>query len=218
MPTKFNQIVEELQGDFFFNEFKFRKKNNMFIKKDNNGFEAIEIQHWDGYDLDRDSRALVIKPLYMKRFNVLHTWQDKFSFKSKTDQNNNYSIIFDGESFNKQEDYFFPADDSDFRQTLGVMKKDITNNASAFFDMFSSLKNLYNYLILPILDSKASLPDSGADWIFEYLILSKVVDPPRYSKLKSAILNQVEILNKRGEPNVTEYYPKLNDILLEIEG
>ncbi len=88
MTNKFQIIKEELQKDSFFKQFMFRKKDSAFIKKEDYGFESIKFQHWDGYDLKRDSRALVLKPLYIKRFDVLHIWQDKYSFKSQ------YSVKF----------------------------------------------------------------------------------------------------------------------------
>ena len=147
----------------------------------------------------------------------MHIWQDKYSFKSKTDQNNNYSIILSGEDFDNEEEYFFLIDGSDLYSTVEIMKKDIIHNALKFASKFSTLQDLYNFQIMPILDGNKDLPNVGADWVFEYLKLCNIVSPENYELLKKYILNQVEVMNNRGEPNIIEYYPILNNILQEIE-
>jgi hypothetical protein len=216
MINKFQLIIEELQKDSFFKQFKYRKKDSAFFKKNNDGFMLIQFQHWSGYDLNRDTIALVLKPLYTKRFDVLHKWQDKFSFKSKADQNNNYSIIFSGQYFSNREEYFFLNDGSDLVFTADIMRKDIINNSIKFESEFSTLQSLCDFQIVPILEGRKELPNIGADWVFEYLILCSIIKPDNYSELKQKILIQVDKMNQRGEPNIIEYYSNLNNILLQI--
>jgi hypothetical protein len=217
MTNKFQKIIEELQKSFFFQQFKFRKKDSAFLKKENYGFESIEFQHWDGYDLKRDSRALVLKPLYLKRFDVLHKWFEKYSFKTLADQRNNYSVIFSGETLGMPSEYFFLMDGSDFDQTLEIMKMDIIKNATSVFSKISTLEDLYKYQIIPILENNQSLPNVGADWAFEYLTLARIEGGQSYENLKSIVKKQVEILNDKGEPNIIEYYPKFDEIIEFLE-
>jgi hypothetical protein len=97
------------------------------------------------------------------------------------------------------------------------MKNDIIHNALKFESKFSTLQDLYNFQIIPILNGKKDLPNVGADWVFETLKLCNIVSPENYEVLKECILKQVEVMNNRGEPNITEYYPILNNILQDIE-
>lgn len=57
----------------------------------------------------------------------------------------------------------------------------------------------------------------GADWIFEYLLLTKLVDRDNYDNTKKVILERAEEMNKRDEPNIIEYYDKLDEILFYLE-
>lgn len=41
--------------------------------------------------------------------------------------------------------------------------------------------------------------------------------PRDYPVIKNKIMKQVEMMNKRGEPNVIEIYPKLNEIFKALE-
>jgi 7-cyano-7-deazaguanine reductase len=55
-----------------------------------------------------------------------------------------------------------------------------------------------------------------ADWIFFYLKSSQLVAPHDYPIIRNKIMKQVEMMNRRGEPNVIEIYPKLNEILTKL--
>ncbi len=56
----FLKIIDKLSSDNFFSDYKFRKRDSQFIKKNNDGNNAILLQFYDGYDLKRDKRAVKI--------------------------------------------------------------------------------------------------------------------------------------------------------------
>lgn len=55
--TFITKIIEGIQQDPYFAEFKYRKKDYAFIKKDKIGFEKIVFFNHDDYDLKRDCLA-----------------------------------------------------------------------------------------------------------------------------------------------------------------
>lgn len=61
------------------------------------------------------------------------------------------------------------------------------------------------------------LPDGGFDWAMIDLTLCKIVNPKNYNKLKEIILDRIEFLNNREEPNVAYYHDKIDDILRYLE-
>lgn len=61
------------------------------------------------------------------------------------------------------------------------------------------------------------LPDGGFDWAMIDLTLCKIVNPKNYNKLKEIILDRIEFLYNREEPNVAYYHDKIDDILRYLE-
>lgn len=217
IKDSFYDVLEQLLTDKYFSEFQYRKRDCRLIRIDTQGFEAIEFQYWDGFDLLRDKRAMVVKPLYLKRFDVLHQWFEKFSFKTKSDQRDNYSIGFDGSMLEKQNEFYFLLDKDDRQKDIERLKKEIITNSTNIFNKFGNLKALYEYQINPILNHQMKLPDVGADWVFEYLTLSKIVQPGKYLNLKDIISKQVQLMNGKNEPNIIEYYPRFKEITEYLE-
>ncbi|QRY56534.1 hypothetical protein BCY89_07785 [Sphingobacterium siyangense] len=213
----FNSIVNDLNSIPYFSEFKYRKRDSRFIRKTIEGSDVISLQFWDGYDLKRDCRSLVIKPLYLKRFDILHRWFEVYSFKSISDQRDNYSIGFDGGMLDGTLQFYFRLDGVDFDSDFCFLRDEVIIKSKEVFENYNSLDKLYDFQIRPILEEQKELPNTGADWVFEYLKLCSIVCPEKYDELKSKILNQVEIMNNRGEPNIVEYYKDLSKILIDIE-
>ncbi len=212
-----NTVLGNLLEDKFFSEFKFRKRDSRLIRLMKDGFDAVEFQYWEGFDLGRGKSALVVKPLYLKRFDVLHKWLEKYSFKNKTDQRDNFSIGFDGTMLGKQNEFYFLLDQKGFQLEIENLIEIVTMNSTFVFNKFADIKALYEYQVEPILAGKKKLPDVGADWIFEYLTLSKMVYPENYSAVKALICIQVQYMKSKNEPNVMEYYPRLKEIFEHLE-
>lgn len=213
----FNEVLANLLSEQYFSVFTYRKRDCCLLKTNELGFEAIELQYWEGFDLTSGKKSLVIKPLYLKRFNVLHKWFEKFSFKSKVDQRDNYSIGFDGGMLKEQNLFYFALDKTDFQNETETFTNEIIRISTYVFNKFLTLEDLFEYQINPLLNHSAKLPDVGADWVFEFLTLCKIVEPLRYSILKEIILKQIELMYNRNEPNIIEYYPKFKEITEYLE-
>ena len=72
-------------------------------------------------------------------------------------------------------------------------------------------------MILPVLNNDVSLPNVGSDWVFIYLTLCGIVNPQNYFHLKKIILAHVDEMYKKGEPNILDYYDRLDVILYYLE-
>lgn len=213
--TFITKIIERIQQDPYFAEFKYRKKDYTFIKKDKIGFEKIVFFNHDSYDLKRDCIAKAVEPQYFRRFDVLHQWFEKHSFKTLPTQRDSYSVM---EYEPLRTDlhlcyYYFKYDGEDFEKDLKRLVNDVKERSQKFFIKYKTLEDMYHHEIIPILENKVELPDVGADQVFEYLKLCRIVASKNYPTLKK----QVEFMHTRGEPNIEIYYLKLEEILYDLE-
>ena len=63
-------------------------------------------------------------------------------------------------------------------------------------------------------------PTNGADWIFEKLKLTWIVDRSNYNNLKDLFLKQIEYMmfgRSFQEPNIAKYYDRLEEIFADLE-
>lgn len=217
--TFITKIIEGIQQDPYFSEFKYRKKDYAFIKKDKIGFEKIVFFNHDDYDLKRDCLAKGVHPHYFRRFNILHEWFEKYSFRTLPTQKDSSSMV-EFEPLHADLNlsyYYFKYDGEDFEKDLKRLVDDAKERSQKFFIKYKTLEDMYHHEIIPILENKVELPDVGADWVFEYLKLCRIVSPENYPILKEILLKQVEFMHGRGEPNIEIYYPKLEEILYDLE-
>lgn len=211
-----HNIAAYLLNDEFFENFKLRKKDSSIIKKLSSGFEKVELQSWIDPNYSISDKGLVILPVYSKRFDALHKWFEQFSFKTISDQRDAYSIGFEGLMLGKKNEYRFSISEN-FCPEWETFRKDIVANANGIFDKFTSMADLYEYLVYPVIVEEKIPPNVGADWVFEYLLLTKIADKNNYERAKKIILDRVEEMNNRGEPNIARYYDDLDKILLHLE-
>lgn len=206
-------IVQRLLEDSFFCDYKFRKRDCVLRKSTELGCDIIELQFWKGFDLSRNQEALIVKPLYLKRFDVVHQWFEEFSFKSKQDQRDNYSIGFDGKMLGKKSEFCFLLNGKSFNSDFENLKKEIFSCANIVFSHFTAVEDLYEYYVDPIFNGKVKLPDVGADWIFEYLLITKLVNNDMFEPLLERLVLHARKMYEREEPNIMEYYPKFEEIV-----
>ncbi len=210
------QLANYLLEDERFTNFKLRKSDSTIINKQSTGYEKVELQNWIDTSYSTGKSELVIHPVYLKRFHVLHKWFEKFSFKAISDQRDAYTIGFDGLMLGKKNEYHFSTTD-DVSVDWESFRTDVVTNATYVFNKFNSLEDLYNYLVSPVIAGEKELPNIGADWVFEYLYLTRIVDEKNYGRVKQLILNRIDEMNGRGEPNIERYYKDISKILEYLE-
>lgn len=205
----FNTIVERLKTETFLSGFKFRKRDSTFLKQDGDLRQSIELDHWNKYGL------LIIYPIYGVRFDILLSWFEPYSFKTLQDQRDNSSVMFCGNMLGKKDKFAISVDN--IEQSYMTLRDTLAECADMVFSAYTSLQDMYNLEIIPLLEGEKALPDVGADWVFKNLTLTRIVSPKDYERVKELILAQVHFMAGRNEPNIIEYIPRLDEIIESME-
>lgn len=185
----------------------------MLLLKNGGKRQSIELDHW----IDHSTSSLVIYAVYGVRFDILHKWFEKFSFNTLQDQRDWTSVAFSGNMLGQRDEFHFKLNKKGYQKDFENMLTTLIQCSDYVFSTYSSLPNFYMKEIQPILDGEAELPDVGANWVFIDLTLCKLVRPDNYHQLKNILLDRVEFMYNRGEPNIKEYYEQLDEILSYLE-
>lgn len=215
------KIIDALTAEPLFKEFKYIKSYSAIVKKTKFGYQRLGMYiHWESYNREKQEFAFEIMHIgYDVRFDVLHKWFEKYGVNTLTIQRKAYSI---GQTTSLMEKfqsyprtYTFVYSGEDFDENLAKMLKDMVEVATYFFDKHSSLEGLYEELVVPCLEGKKKLPNVGAEWVFRYLTLTKLVDNKNYDKLKALILGRTVWMDT--ELNIVKYKDKLDEIFEYLE-
>lgn len=207
----FKAIISDIKADPFFSEYKFKRSENMLYFADDNSTLSIVLNHWQDYG------ECTIYIIYGRRFEILTRWFEKFSFKALRDQRNNPNVMYDNTNFGQEEYFYFDYKFSDYKEKMRVMLPMIKENLGSFAKKYSTLEDYYREDVFPVIMGDKELPDVGADWIFIYLTLGFLVDRDNYARLKNIILERVEWMHGRNEPNVEHYYDRMDEIISYME-
>ena len=207
----FERIIEQFMQNPYFADFKFKKSESMLYVPTSDGMYFVEFEHWIDYG------ELVIYTYYGRRFEILTKWFEKYSFKTLRDQRNNPNIMCDNTFFGLEEYLYFDRERLDNSQEISIMIQTTKKNFESFAEKYATLEDFYQNDVLPIINDSIELPDHGADWVFIYLTLGLLVDKDNYSLLKKKILDRVEWMHSRNEPNIEYYYDKMDEIVSYME-
>lgn len=210
-------IMGAIVSDSYFREFVVRKSDASIIRKLPFGFMRVIPRYYNTYDLVRDDLALEITPFYEIRFNVLHKWIEKYSKRALQYQRDDYSIAFWGDKLGTTNEFFFLENREDFEIDFQKLYIDIVRNAKHVFSKYSSLDSYYDYCINDVLNGKRQFPDEGFEWVIEHLIATRIVAPSNYERVKEHVLQRVDWMMDRGNPNMELYYNDLPMILGDLE-
>ena len=205
----FLTIVERLRAEPFLNGFKFRKRDSSFIQQKGDLRRHIELDHWN------KEGVLIVYPIYMVRFDILLKWFEPYNVKSPQDQQDNPSIGFTGNMLGRQDK--FRITESTFEQDYTTLRDSLSECSDIVFSSYNSLRDMYDRVIIPILESKQALPDVGADWAFKYLTLTRIESPEDYPAVKELVLAQVHKMADRHEPNIMDYISRFDEIISVME-
>ena len=206
------KIISLLSADDFFRDFKFRKSDCSFISKNGGLKNIVEIQHWTKYD------ELILYPSFCVHFDVLLNWFKKFSFKTVQDQKLAYNFGFESCMLGYKSSYYkFGLDGMDFNSSFNSFKKELIECSNWVFTNYATLDLAYQQKIIPLLNGEKEMPDGGIEWAFRDLTLCRIVSPQNYGAFKKMILERIEFLHSRNEPNLAHYYDKLDEIISYME-
>lgn len=201
--------IEQLKTESFLKGFKFRKRDSSFIQQEGGLRRHIELDHWS------KEGVLIIYPIYMVRFDILLKWFEPYNVKSPQARQDNPSIGFTGDMLGRQDE--FRITESTFKQDYTTLRDSLAECSDMVFSSYSSLREMYDRVIIPILEGKRALPDVGADWAFKYLTLTRIVSPKDYAAVKALVLAQVHKMADRPEPNIMDYISRLDEIINVME-
>jgi len=207
------KITTLLSTEEFFRDFKFQKSNRFFISK-NGGFRKdvrLPCAHY--YDV------IHLHPAYCVKFDVLLNWFKKYNFRTTQDQRDDYSFGFTSSMLGKKSsDYEFSLDGKDFDSKFEFFKKELFECSNWVFTNYATLDLAYQHEIIPLLNGDKEMPDGGIEWAFRDLTLCRIVSPQNYDAFKKKVLERIEFLHSRNEPNLAHYYDKLDEIIAYMEG
>lgn len=213
-----DKILNRLITESVFEDFSIRKSDSSLIKKTKDGFYKFSLPESSlTVDLKTNLPAIQVYPILSRRFDIIFKWFEKYSFidlKTQKGHANSYLRLFD------IMDFYFYENSYHFEKQYTQLRDIVIANAIDFFEKNSTLENLYQNKIVPILNGNISLPDTGSNWIFAYLKLAWVVDKANYYKLKKIILKQIDFLmfgREFQEPGISRYYDRLDEIFADIE-
>lgn len=207
----FETLVSDIMADPFFSDYKFKKNDNMLYRCDGDSRICIKLQHWSDYGECR------IYVSYGRRFEILTKWFEKYSFKSLKAQRYNDNVYYDNTYYGLDDDIYFDYNFSDYEERICKLIPMLKENLTSFLKKYSTLEDFYNADVLPVIANGKELPDVGADWIFIYLTLGFLVDKDNYPTLKKKILERVEWMHGREEPNIAYYYDRMDEIISYME-
>ncbi len=205
----FLTVVDRLKAELFLNGFKFRKRDYSFIQQEQGLRRHIELDHWtkDG--------VLIVYPIYMVRFDILLKWFEPYNVKSRQARQDNPSVGFTGNMLGRQDK--FMISEANLERDYSKLCGTLADCSGIVFQSYTSLRDMFDREIIPRLEGKRALLDVGADWAFKYLTLTRIVSPEDYPAVKELVLAQVQKMANRHEPNVIDYFSRLDEIISVME-
>ena len=211
------KMMEKVASDPLFVQFGIKKSDHSIICKSEKGWKQVRFDYYNSYDRSRDDLALRVRPVYEIRFHILHKWFEKYCQRSISDQRTDDSICFTNDMIGGVEEFFFLESRKEYNKDLDAMHNEVVKNAKMVFSKFSTLNDIYDYKILSVIRGEKEFPDVSFEWVIQYLILSRIVAPQDYEIVKRLILERVDYMYGRKEPNVEKYYDSLPEIMKDLE-
>ena len=225
--TTFNMNTKELLDRVFFRlkeedylrDFKFKRNESEFVHLKEDKFYKIGIDHYDTVESHDNPRLGLNLCLYFtNRYDILHNWFEKYSMLSVEILRYESSFSYTPKNLGLDDKNFFSFDGDDFDTAYDSFLNEIITGADYFFNRVNSLKKCYENYIVPAIESGSSvLPDEGSQWVLKYLALARIVAPENYALIKSLIMERVDYMIKRNEPNIILYKDTMPEICAFLE-
>ena len=221
MNTKelLDRVFFRLKEEDYLRNFKFKRNESEFVHLKEDKFYKIGIEHYDTVEShDNPKLGLNLCLYFANRYDILHNWFEKYSMLSLEILRYESSFSYTPKNLGLDDMNFFSFDGDDFDTAYDSFLNEIITGADYFFNRVNSLKKCYENYIVPAIESGSSvLPDEGSQWVLKYLALTRIVSPKNYPLLKSLILERVDYMIKRNEPNIILYKDTIPEICAFLE-
>lgn len=115
---------------------------------------------------------------------VIH---EKFSKRDVKYLRLDFHVTVDNETYGREREIEIKYDLSDYDvvvpQFISMMKEHLTSVDREY----ATLNDYYRKIVLPRIVGEQKFPDVGADWMFEFLTATYLLDRENYPKLKKQI-------------------------------
>ena len=210
----YERIVELLKEEPLLKDFKYVKSKSIFVKKVDNIHYILDLYHVFTFNY-----WVNVYPTTAIRYDILHKWYEKFSFRTVRDQRNSCTCGtgYWPQRLGLEECYSFLYSEEDFDEVYPQLLQTVRCLIQETFPKFTSLKDFYDRVIAPVLTGESDLPNLSADWVFEYLSATRIVAPDKYEEVKKVVMSHVKEMTAKGEPNIMEYVGKWDEIFAYLE-
>jgi hypothetical protein len=209
----FDEIISSILSSDVFYQYKYRKSSAILYHQNDDVRNLIILEHWR----EKWGNALVISPIYGVRFEILHKWSERFTVLPLRDLRWEPSFKCSGTIISEPTEFLFEKDWSNFDTTIRTLLDSMIKCSDYVFKTYSTLYALYDSILQPFISETKNLYDVGAEWIFDYMSLCFLVAPEHYKEFKKKILNHIEWMHGRHEPNVARYYGRYDEIFSYME-
>ena len=221
MNTKglLDRIFESLKEENCLKDFKLKRSESEFIRRKNSGFDQIGFGHYVTVKSHSEpDLGLNLRLYFTNRYDILHTWFERYDMYQIESLRSESSFWYTPKNLGLDDMNFFSFDGDDFETAYDSFLNEIITGADYFFNRANSLKKCYeNYIVPAIKDGSSVLPDYNESWAFIYLALAKIVAPENYALIKSLIMERVDYMIKRNEPNIILYKDTMPEICAFLE-
>ena len=221
MNTKelLDRIFERLKEENCLKDFKLKRSDSEFIRRKNSGFDQIGFGHYVTVKSHSEpDLGLNLRLYFTNRYDILHTWFERYDMYQIESLRSESSFWYTPKNLGLDDMNFFSFDGDDFETAYDSFLNEIITGADYFFNRANSLKKCYeNYIVPAIKDGSSVLPDYNESWAFIYLALAKIVAPENYTLIKSLIMERVDYMIKRNEPNIILYKDTMPEICAFLE-
>lgn len=209
----FKTIVADLRSDEFFSKYKYIRADNTLGYHNGSDGIYVDLQHWRDYWDDN----CVIRPLYFRHFDILQKWFEKYSVIPLQSQRRSAQIMDQNDLFGQENEIEFKYDFSDYEVKFRYLSTILKENIPKYVEKYKTIHDYYNKIVCPRVFGDVELLDTGAEWIFRYLTAGFLLDRENYPILKDKILKHAEWMYNRHEPNIVEYYDRMDEIISYME-
>ena len=209
----FKTLVSDLKADVFFSDYKYIRSDNTFWYNSGADSVFVDLFHWRDYWDDN----CVIRPVYCRHFDILSKWFEKFSVMSIKDQRYYPHIMRYNDTAGQDPEFEFKYDFSDYEEKFQQFSNILKDNITRLVNTYSTVNDFYTKYVLRRTFGDQELPDVGADWIFFYLTSGFLLDKENYPALKKKVLERAEWMVNREEPNIVNYYDRMDEIISYME-
>lgn len=221
MNTKelLDRSFERLKEENCLKGFKLKRSESVFIRRKNSGFDQIGFGHYVTVKSHSEpDLGLNLRLYFTNRYDILHTWFERYDMYQIESLRSESSFWYTPKNLGLDDMNFFSFDGDDFETAYDSFLNEIITGADYFFNRANSLKKCYeNYIVPAIKDGSSVLPDYNESWAFIYLALAKIVAPENYALIKSLIMERVDYMIKRNEPNIILYKDTMPEICAFLE-